>query len=129
MVYQGRFGFHSADYETYKKLKFLYKHYWQTVYQIARWRRWDRKTVHQIGPEPSKGTEAFVNYKGRWVKFVNKEGFSGMRHESVWADDRGIVKAFHNARMPQKEEKDVIPLGVNIEFIDKLYNEVKLLLV
>lgn len=127
MTHQSKFGYHSADYETYKKLKFLYKHYWQTVYQLARWRRWDRKTVHQIGPEPSKGFSPFVSSNGRWVKFVNKEGFTGMRYEAFWANDRGIIDAFQNARMPKKEEKDVVPLGVTLEFINKLYDELKLI--
>lgn len=42
-VVQGRYGFHPCDKETYRKLKVIHKVYWQAVFAMAAWKRWDRK--------------------------------------------------------------------------------------
>jgi hypothetical protein len=122
-VYQSRFGFHPVDYETCRKLKTLHKRYWETVYAVARWMRWDRKTVHQHGPEPKYCT-VFVEEQGHWQRFKNRDGYTGKKYCQKTLNDQGVVEAYHQARMPKKAD-DVKPISISPEEIDRLYNEVE----
>jgi len=42
-IVQGKYGFHPCDYETYRKLKVIHKVYWESIFRMAAWTRWDRK--------------------------------------------------------------------------------------
>jgi len=42
-VFQSKFGFHPCDKETYLKLKVIHKVYWESVFRLAAWNRWNRK--------------------------------------------------------------------------------------
>jgi hypothetical protein len=121
---EGRFGFHPVDYATFRKLKDLHRWYWQTVYDVARWVRWDRKTVYQHGPEP-KYCPTFVEEKGHWQTFTNKDGYQGMRYYPKTLNDHGIIEAYQSARMPKESPDDVEPLRISLAEIDRLHAEAK----
>lgn len=120
---KGRFGYHSADYETYKKLKFLYKHYWQAVYDCAKFDRWDRKTVYQTGPEPQVCPYYHV-FSRKPIPYCRK-GVNGVRWVSHWISDHWIVEAYHNSRTPKASPEAVKPLEMSQEKIDRAYEQVK----
>lgn len=123
-VTESRWGFHPVDHATFRKLKDLHKWYWQTVYDVARWARWDRKTVNQHGPEP-KYCPLFVENKGHWKTFETKEGFQGMKYYPKTMNDHGIIEAYHSARMPKESPDDVEPLRISLAEIDRLHAEAK----
>jgi hypothetical protein len=126
-VHQSRWGYHPVSYETFRTLKALKKRYWQTVYAVARWRRWDRKTVHQHGPEP-KYCPTFVDESGHYKTVTHKvDGmeFRGSVYVPKTLVDHGILEAFEQARMPQENPEDVKPLAISDEKIDLLYERVE----
>jgi hypothetical protein len=106
-VYESRWGFHPVSYETFRKLKFLHKWYYQTLKDHARWRRWNRKFPHnRKGPEP------------QYCPFFCKEN-------KFWRpEDHGVREAYQQARMPVPRE-EVQPLVLSVEVIDRMYEEVK----
>jgi hypothetical protein len=109
VVYESRFGFHPVSYETFRKLKFLHKWYYQTLKDHARWRRWNRKFPHnRKGPEPQYCSFFVQNHRWR-------------------SKDYGIVDAYQQARMPASREEVEINLRfmLSVEKIDKMYEEVK----
>lgn len=126
-AHQSRWGYHPVSYETFRKLKTLKKRYWQTVYAVARWRRWDRKTVNQTGPEP-KYCPAFVEEKGHYKTVTHKVGdqeFKGSVYVPKTLNDHGILEAFEQARMPMETPEAVKPLNISDAQIDRLYEEVE----
>jgi len=104
-VYESRWGFHSCSYETFRKLKFLHKWYYQTLKDHARWQRWNRKFPHnRKGPEP------------QYCPFYVERKY--------WrAKDYGIVAAYQQTRMPVPRE-EVQSLEISVEEIDRMYEEV-----
>lgn len=123
-TYKSRWGHHPTDYPTYEKLKSLKKRYWQTVYAVARWSRWSRKTVHQHGPEP-RYCPVFVEEKGHWESFKNREGHTGYRFRAKTLVDRGVLEAFQSARTPVESSENVKGLNLSVEEIDRLHAEVE----
>ena len=120
-----------TDYETFLKLKALHKWYYQTIYDVARWVRWDRKTVNQTGPEP-KYCSLFVEEKGHWKKTKHRqedEVFEGMVYYPKTLDDLGIVDAYQAARTPCETLKEAETAAawakINPEKINALYEEAK----
>jgi len=105
-VYESRWGFHPVSYETFRKLKFLHKWYYQTLKDHANWRRWIRKLPHnRKGPQP------------QYCPFYAEKKF--------WRPtDHGIIAAYQQARMPVPQD-EVEPLEISVEQIDKMYDEVK----
>lgn len=123
-VNKGRFGYHACDYETYRKLKYLHKRYWETVYAVARWRRWNNKTVYKSPQEPTY-CPVFVEDGGSWVKFKNKEGFNCMKYVQKAVLDYGIIEAYKTARTPFATEEAVQSLNISVAKIESLYNKVR----
>jgi hypothetical protein len=104
-VYESRWGFHPVSYETFRKLKFLHKWYYQTLKDFARWKRWIRKFPHnRKGPQPQY-----------CPTFVRRE---------LFCVPRGIVAAYQQARIPLPRDL-VKPLDLSDAEIDNLYQEVK----
>lgn len=118
-VYQGKYGFHSCNYETYVKLKKLHKWYWKTVADYARWYRWDRKDPKNRfywDPRISRSdkrvrsTRPIPEPKFCSV-FVFRPGYV------LWnaISDFNIVAVYKNARMPKENPdnvKQVFPYGM-----------------
>lgn len=126
-TFESRWGHHPVSYETFRKLKTLHRRYYETVRAVARWVRWDRKTVNQTGPEPAY-CPAFVDEKGHWRSIVHKVGdqeFKGMKWYPKTLNDRGIIEAYQAARTPAKTPEEVNPIKLSEEQIDRLYNEVE----
>ena len=57
-VIQGRYGFHPCDHATYLKRKLIHKVYWQAIFAMAAWHRWDRK-------EPQNRVERYEMVDGK----------------------------------------------------------------
>lgn len=123
-AFQSRWGFHPVDYSTYRKLKTLHRRYWETVYSVARWTRWDRKTVHQTGPEP-KYCPIFVQEKGHWESFTTREGTTAQRYRPKTLVDHGIIESYKTARMPAESPEAVKEIPLSKEQIDVLYEQVE----
>lgn len=123
-VYKSRWGFHPVSYATFCKLKELKKWYFQTVYSVARWSRWDRKTVHQKGPEPSY-CPLFVLDQMYVHKYTNKEGHEARKYFPKTLRDHGVLAAFEQARRPVETPEEVRPLQLDLDKIDRLHAEAK----
>lgn len=109
--YKSRWGFHPCGYEFFQKLKYLYKIYWQTVYDFHRWHRWWRKDEHnRIGPEPIY-CPVFVEDKP-WCKPVKTHGEEGFKLYPKTIIDHGIVELYRSARIPRPEP--VQPLDADL---------------
>ena len=47
-VIQGKYGYHPCAIDVYHKLKAIHRVYWESVYRLAAYHRWNRK-------EPASG--------------------------------------------------------------------------
>ena len=121
---KGRFGYYTTDYETYRKLKYLHKCYWETVYAVGRWVRWSRKTVNQ-GPIEPKYFDLFVDDKFSYKTFTNKDGFQETKAYPKTLNDRGIIEAYQTARMPVATPEEVQELKYPVEEINRKYELAK----
>lgn len=133
-AFESRWGFHSCDYETFKKLKKLHKHYWKAVRGLAAWFRWDRKQPqNRILTKRLKDASGRVTGReviGPWEEPKYCTVFGQPTEKRDWLtipehlDDHGIIAAYLNARIPRKME-DVTPLAISAEEIDALYEKLK----
>jgi len=111
---KSEWGYHPCDKATYLKLKRLHKIYWEQVYKIAAWNRWDNK-LNKPGPEPECDQSFDVqNYVCRSVK-PNRKTYKKDR------DSHPIRIWFLAARTPSPEP--VEPFTQSI--IDKIDEYVK----
>jgi len=100
--------YYQCDYETFKKLKFLHKSYWQTLKDYAQWMRWDQKLPeNRKGPEP-KFCPSFVSRAGSW----------GNVHAHI--TDYGIIRFYQEARHPSKTPVEPFD-EATIKKIESLY--------
>ena len=138
-VHQGKYGFHPCNRETYLKLKVIHKVYWESVFRLAAWQRWDRKApqnrvqrwagkdadnkrirVIPPVPLPEPKLTPFI------VKMEHKR--AAKPHDLLWHTvkiDPSIYAAlydYRNARTPV-EETQVRPLSLSPEKIDALYQK------
>ena len=123
-VFESRFGFHPVDYETFRKLKQLHKLYWQTVYDVARWERLNRKTVTKNVPEPLY-CSVFVEEKHCYTSYINKDGHRGVKFHSKKVNDHGVIQAYQSARMPKESSDDVEPIHISISEIEKMISQLQ----
>lgn len=123
-TYKSKWGYHPVSYETFLKLKELNKWFHFTLYALGRWVRWDRKTVHQHGPEP-KYCGTFVWNRAEWRKHVNKDGHTEFRFYPKTRVDHGIREALYEARMPKATPEEVEPLELSDDEIDRLHAQVQ----
>lgn len=123
-TFQSRWGHHPIDCETFWKLKTLHKRYWQTVYAVARWARWNRKTVRRHGPEP-RYCPVFVEEKGYWESYTNREGHTGYRFRPKTLIDHGVCEAYQTARKPAETPESVKEIALSPEEIERLYARVE----
>lgn len=126
---QSRWGWHPVNQEYFQKLKALKRWYWQAVYAVGRYRRWERKTVHRHGIAP-RYCDVFVNNEPTFKRVTHRNGAGevigyGSKRLPLSLDDRGILEAFEAARMPAKTADDVTPLKLTQERIDYLYAAAK----
>jgi hypothetical protein len=117
--YQSRFGFYPCNYELFAQLKFLHKHYWQTLYDFHRWYRWWRKQAdNRRGAEPSV-SPLFVVEKP-WHKPVITHGIQGFKVYPRTFVDHGIVALYQSARRPKPEPVEAFD-GHTVHKISELY--------
>lgn len=142
-VYQGKYGFHPCDLETYRKLKVIYKVYWESIYRGAAHWRWTAKqpqnrvqrfqkgsdgkrvmlAVPKPLPEPSltpfqtKHKRSSYYYNGRGDKVVYSWEVAVINHDVEVA-----VLDYQNARTPVVESQ-VRPLKLSLEKINELYEQ------
>jgi hypothetical protein len=124
LVHQSSWGFHPIDYRTFTMLKELHKNYWETVRMVARWIRWNRKTVRRYGPEP-RYCPIFVKEEGHIETFRTRDGYTGTRWLPKTLVDHGIVAAYRAARRPAATPDEVAPISLTPEEIERLYREVE----
>lgn len=150
-VHQGKHGFHPCDRETYLKLKVIHKVYWESVFRLAAWRRWDRKEpqnrvqrwagkdadnkrirVIPPVPIPEPKLTPFImkmEHKKTVQTYVGDyKQWKGPATDYVWHTVKidpsiyAAVQDFQNARMPVIETQ-VRPLSLSPEKIDALYQK------
>lgn len=137
LVFEGKFGFYPCDYETFKKLKELKKAYWQTVYKLGAWFRWNAKLPeNRVRTRRTKDAVGRVSGReivGPWEEpqFCPAFGKPAGRHWNMKTtvpqhlSDHGILNAFEFARMPKKTAEEVTPLKISEDQINKLLEEVR----
>jgi hypothetical protein len=124
-VFKGRYGYHSCDIETYRKLRVIRRHFWKEVVQFCRWQRWTRKHPHN---RPVGSVEP--QYAGIAIdkKRVSKWGVGYAAQQSwYWPVDRdvlAIVNASNEARMPHANPDNVPRMKVTAAQIDAVYQRV-----
>ncbi len=96
-VYKGRWGYHSTDFVTYRKLKTLYKVYWRCLRLRAARKRWDRKF-----PKNRKGAEPIFCTLHKMIIESN------------------VFQDFNNARKPVENPDCVLPCKMTLAEIDDL---------
>lgn len=135
-----RFGFVPCDYETYLKLKELYKIYWVNLRQVAKWHRWERK-------DPSNRVRKHIirNYNGQKIgeEIIGKmtepsvcETFATKRDSYKWKNkgkdvwrkeyfdiDHRIVLEYQKAKTPVQNIEDIPQLSFSKEDIDKMHKK------
>jgi hypothetical protein len=129
MVTKSRFGFHPCDYQTYRKLKTLYKRFWQTKHAVSAWQRWNNKL-----PKNRVIRKWIRDEQGRKIGFevVGKRPEpkfcplfmlrKGVNHPAYLNGQ--IASEYQKARTPRPENQ-VVALGMFVDEIDKLYREVE----
>jgi len=122
--YKSKWGYHPTSFETFKKLKNLKKRYWQTVYAVARWRRWNKKTVNKIGSEPIY-CPFFVEEKSSWVKKIGKDGQTSTYLLPKTLNDQGVLGAYENARIPVENSELVQLNQISEADINLLFEKVE----
>lgn len=148
-VHQSKWGFHPCDVETYRKLKVIHKVYWESVFRMAAWNRWDRKhpqnrlqrfqgkdadgkripLVPPIPlPEPTLPPFVVKTDHKRTVKthVGDCKQYKGPIYDVEWSTLKldpnifSLVEDFQKARTPSIESQ-VRPLINSIEKIDAYY--------
>lgn len=116
-VFESRWGFHPCDYQTFRKLRFLKKCWFETQKAKADWERWVRK-------EPQNRVIR------RWKRDENRRKIG---HEVVGPRPEPKVCPYFDgsflvdceiARMP-RDKGNVTPLRHTIEQINQQYYKVK----
>jgi hypothetical protein len=146
-MFQSRWGFHPCDYQTYRKLKFLYQVYLQAVRMAHAWGRWQRKDRHNrvirrrirnekgqtIGygpplPLPEPRICPVFSQKIFEKRHVDKKGkFSreGFTDEKVVTGDFWIPADYASARRPVADRVGVQPLHHSVAELEKLYEQAR----
>ena len=119
IVFRSRFGFHTCDSATFRKLKQLKKSYWKTVRDFHRWWRWWRKEPqNRRGSEP-RFCPCFVLDKP-WVRPRLCHGVAAVRYYPKILTDCGILAWHAAARIPESQPPPVFAEKTLVE-IDKLH--------
>jgi hypothetical protein len=71
--------YYRADYETFLKVKALKRWYWITVRDVAKWKRWNKKTVYRHPTAPLYCTEFTVGCVRMMTPDVIESWYQGMR--------------------------------------------------
>ena len=109
-TFQSRFGHHPCDHATYLKLRRLHRYHWQSVYDHARWVRWNRK-------EPQNQVIRKRMAKGQPLTVIGPWQEPSYCAPMLRMD---IVEAFQQARTPISNPEDVKPLSMSVKEIDSL---------
>ena len=118
--HRSRFGFHRCDYSLFRKLKYLHKHYWNTVRRFHTWHRWIRKEPQNRHGAQPKYCRVFVKNQP-WVKPV-KTGFK-LYPKTVC--DRDVLELYRTARIPSPQPVEAFSPEV-VAAIESLFEEVQL---
>ena len=146
-VVRSRWGFHSCEFSTYRKLKLLNVVYQQAVRMAHAWQRWKRKDPHNrvsrrrirsedgrtIGYDrPTPRAEpplcTVFSRKAQERRFVDKKGTcfkDGFLDDTVATDEPWIAKDYAAARTPAAQAGDVRPLHHTVGEIDALYEKAR----
>lgn len=103
--HKSRWGYHPCDYETAQKIRRISKEYWEAKRGYCRWRRWNRKTVHRQGPEPTICPIFFV--KGQDIR-----GWRNKFENAIVAAKRSLL--------PKESPEQVQPLPVSLTNINEI---------
>lgn len=118
---KGKHGYYPCNVETYRKLKYLHRSYWQAVYDTARWVRWDRKTVNKTGAEPVY-CPIFVESKSHIRSKKNKEGYTIYTTYPKTINDHNVIVWYKAAKYPRTSAEEVVPFtDAQLQSINELY--------
>jgi hypothetical protein len=141
-MFQSRWGFHSCDYLTFRKLKLLNQVYLQAVRLAHAWQRWKRKDPHNrvmrrrirndkgqtIGYEPPVPMSEprlcrVFSQKVFEKRHVDKNGNvfrEGFMEEKVVTDDLCVPADYASARKPAADQTGVQPLHQTVAQLEEL---------
>jgi hypothetical protein len=132
-VFQGRFGFHPCDYETFKMLKTIKKHYYQSLRQAGNAKRYYRKEPRNLftkRPIRNEAGQVVRREKDQPIPrpvvhptFIDISTITACptRKTGTYVKHADMVTAFNYARMPQATAREVRPLSVSKDRIRELY--------
>ncbi len=96
---QSRWGWHVCSKDVFLKLKELKRSYWESVYAVARWKRWVAKMQsNRHGQEPVFN-RVWVKERPEWQK-KSSHGVVGNIYNVMPTDDHDVNRLFRLARHP-----------------------------
>lgn len=145
-VYETKYGFYPCDKETMLKLKALFKEWYRSLSEMAKWGRWDRKMPQNrvmkkkirdtngrvigrevIGPMPEPVYSSIFCEKQtkegyKWVyEQCGGYGRETYNYEVLVSKNKDIIEAYWAASSIKRSADEVTKLGVSLEKIDELY--------
>lgn len=133
--FASKWGFHPCDYQTFSKLKALHRAYWEAVYGLGDWFRWNAKQpqnrVHRRKIKDAMGRVSGKETVGPWNEPTYCPIFGTPTHKNIWLTmpqhlkDHGIIADYQNARMPKASPDQVVPLNLSDERINELYDQLQ----
>jgi hypothetical protein len=109
-TYKSRWGYHPCDYETSQKIRRISKAYWEAKRGYCRWRRWQRKTVHRHGPEPTICEIFFTKEKGCLIA-------RAIRSLNIF---ESMLVAAKRALLPKEAPEQVARLPISLTNINEI---------
>ncbi len=142
---QSKYGWHPCNVETFHKLKNIHRVYWESVYRLAAYHRWERKApqnrvqrfdgkgpdgkpIPLVPPRPINAP-AFTTlmYMQEYKSYHDGKGNWNYKHPftltrpAILPDVMAAVYDYQNARRPRDKAEEVVPLSLTKEQIDALY--------
>lgn len=117
---QSRWGFHTCDRETFLKLRYIARSFFQAQKDSAKWRRWNAKTINKTGPAPYVNT-AFVVLR-RYEK-KQSHGVIGGRWNPLPVSAGEFLSLYQEARTPRRDQVSTLD-SAKIDAINSMYARV-----
>ena len=115
IIPKSRFGFHVCDYESFKKIKLLHKHYWMAKYKEGACKRYNRKHPKNRVIRKSNGVLLDKPIP------IPEPHFPKIYKELL---KNPIVSLYHQARYPHRDINTLKPLIINMNQINIWLEEI-----
>lgn len=145
---KGKYGWHPCDVATFAKLKAIHRAYWESVYRLAAYHRWERKApqnrVQKYEGKGADGKRLPLNphrpinapamtpfmYMESYQSYTDGKGNVNCKNPftltrpSLLAEVMDVVQDYQNARQPKAKPEEVFALRLTTERIDALYAKI-----